>query len=132
MNIYTNYDDIKDNFVLLPNNAIIYPLLKSKNPFPVDWMQHDEYIGCEDVLYSKLRQVLDTKNIYVIIDKYESGSLAFDLVEKKYYNDSKRMAFDLFLKKYNVEKYDYMKLIMNKCEELPYESKYFRVFRSKK
>ena len=58
--------------------------------------------------------------------------MAFDLVEKKYYNDSKRMAFDLFLKKYNVEKYDYMKLIMNKCEELPYESKYFRVFRSKR
>ena len=115
MNIYTNYDDIKDNFVLLPNNAIIYPLLKSKNPFPLDWMQHAEYIGSEDLLYRKLNRILEKKNIYVIIDKYYS----------------KRMAYELIPMDYDNYWYDYMKLILKKCEELPYKSKYFRVFRSK-
>ena len=116
MNIYTNYDDIKNNFVLLPNNAIIYPLLKSKNPFPLDWMSHSEYIGSEYLLYRKLNDILEKKSIYVIIDKYNSKDIAYELIQMNY----------------DIYRYDYMKLIQNKCEELPCESKYFKLFRNKK
>ncbi len=47
--IYNSFIDkgIKDHFVLLPNNAIIYPMMNSRNPFPVDWIYRDEYLGSE-------------------------------------------------------------------------------------
>ena len=48
---------MKDRFVLLPNNAFIYPILQSRNPFPVDWMQHDEYNNSEKKLFEKIKKV---------------------------------------------------------------------------
>ncbi len=45
---------MKGHFVILPNNAAIYPLLQSQNPFPLDWMQKDEYVGAEDQLLENL------------------------------------------------------------------------------
>jgi hypothetical protein len=127
MSIYNHYPGMKDNFVILPNNAAIYPLLKSRNPFPVDWMQHDEYIGSEEFLYKKIKEVLDRNSIYVIIDKYDSQNMPFSLTQADYngHQDS-----DLFIKRYNVEKYDYMKVLMPRCVEIPDSSKYFRIYRT--
>ena len=114
MRIYNSCDNIKDHFVLIPNNAFIYPILKSKNPFPLDWLQREEYFGSEDQLLSKINDTLDSKTIYLILDKYNSKSMAFKLQEKEY---SKR-------------KYSYLDLMLKKCKEIPIDSKYFRVYQS--
>ncbi|MCX6258104.1 MAG: hypothetical protein NTW49_09465 [Bacteroidia bacterium] len=128
MSIYRQLPGAKDHFVLLPNNAVIYPLLYSRNPFPLDWMQHDEYIGSEELVYKKISQALDAGYIWVIVDKYDSQNMAFGLIPLDY---SGVQADDLFIKKYKVDKYGYMKILMSRCVELPMKFKYFRVYRTK-
>ena len=105
-------DDIQNNFVMLPNNSAIYPILKSRNPFPLDWMQHDEYIGAEQLLYEKIEEVLKTKKIYIFIDKHELKKISQKLEPKKY---------DNYL-------YDYLPLVFENCLEVEIESDFFKVF----
>ncbi|MCP4613172.1 MAG: hypothetical protein GY845_31155 [Planctomycetes bacterium] len=116
MQILNSYENIKDHFVMVPNNAIIYPLLNSRNPFPLDWLQEGEYIGSEDQLLDQINDILDSRTIYFFIDKY----------------DSKYMAYNLKQKKYNKEQYIFMDLLFNKCEKIHTDSKYFQLYKSKK
>ena len=125
--IYNSYKGMKNNFVILPNNSVLYPLLESRNPFPVDWMQHDEYIGSENLLYSRINDVLETRRIFVIIDRFDSQNMPFKLDPVDY---SGSQNDDLFIKKYQVEKYDFMKYIMPRCIEIPVNSKYFRLYKT--
>ncbi len=113
MNIYHKLD-LKNKFVLLPNNAIIYPVLGSKNPFPVDWMQGAEFVGSEQKVLRLISNVIETKDIYLLIDKY----------------DSKEMAGGFNIKHYDEHDYPYMKMIVKKCNKVPFESKYFDIYRS--
>jgi len=130
----SQFPNIKNHFVLLPNNAAIYPLMNSRNPFPVDWLQHDEYIGHEKMLYNKIDKAFEKDVIYIFIDKFNSKNMAFRL-DKMIFNGNNYNASneqnDLFLKKYKVEKYDYIPLIVSKCEILNIESKYFWILKSK-
>ena len=112
ISIYNSMDDIQNNFVMLPNNSAIYPILKSRNPFPLDWMQHDEYIGAEQLLYEKIEEVLKTKKIYIFIDKHELKKISQKLEPKKY---------DNYL-------YDYLPLVFENCLEVEIESDFFKVF----
>ena len=109
------YDSLnaKDKFVVVPNNAAIYPLLKSKNPFPLDWPQPAEYVGNENYLKDKLKEIIGNSEIYILIDKY----------------NSKLMSEKLELIDYN--QYDYFNLIFENSEEIYLNSKYFRAFRTK-
>lgn len=108
------YDSLnaKDKFVVLPNNAAIYPLLKTKNPFPLDWAQPAEYIGNESLFNSSLSQCLSNTKMYILIDKYDSKQL-----HKK-------------LELLDYKQYQYFDLIMNKCYEIHTSSKYFRIFKN--
>lgn len=105
----------KDRLVVVPNNSIFYPIYKTKNPFPLDWLQHEEYIGSEEFLFKRIKKLVNEREIYIIVDKY----------------DSKRMAAGL--KEINIsgEKYDYMPVIEKMCVPVKVESRFFRVLKSK-
>lgn len=112
INIYNHFPGMKNNFVMAPNNAIIYPVMNSKNPFPLDWLQPAEYVGSENYLYSKIEDIISKKNIYLILDIYNSKEMAFHLVPLKY------------------NQYGYLKRFKNRFVEIPVNSKFFRVFKS--
>ncbi len=108
-------DNIRDKVVVLPNNAIFYPLYKTKNPFPLDWLQYEEYIGSEEYLYNKITYKLQNEIIFLIMDKFNSKFMAYELN-------------DLII---GGEKYDYRKIIDQNCEPVEIDSEYFYVLRSK-
>ena len=128
LKIYNAIPSMKNHFLLLPNNAMIYPALRSGNPFPVDWVQHDEYIGQETNVLDKMRKVLQEENIYVLIDKYNVERIAYGLFAVDYLHLSANPENDLFLKTYRVRKYDYMPLILQYCKEVPNDYRFFRLF----
>lgn len=115
-NIYYRYEGMKGHLVFVPNNAIIYPLLKSRNPFPIDWLQGGEYVGSEEYVLAQMKRALDTKKIYVVVDKF----------------DSKYMAQQLKPKRYDAKTYGYMPLILQNCQQIPTKSKYFVLFTNRK
>ncbi len=98
-------------FVLLPNSAIIYPIIGTPNPFPLDWMQGPEFVGSEKELMQGVRTALDEKEIFFLIDKY----------------DSKRLADTLIPAKYPQNIYPYMKDLLELTKEYPINSKWFDV-----
>lgn len=108
-------ENIKDRVVVIPNNALFYPLYKTKNPFPLDWLQREEYIGSEEYLHNKINQKLQEKKIFLIMDKFNSKNMAFELS-------------DLII---GGEKYDYRDIIDNNCDEVNILSDYFFVKRSR-
>jgi hypothetical protein len=110
------YNDLnlKNNFVLLPNNAIIYPLLNSKNPFPLDWIQGAEFIGSEEKVISSISDIIRNNDIYILVDRF----------------DSKEMANGFREKEYDTINYPYMQIIEENCVSIPRESKYFSLYRS--
>ena len=87
-NIHTNkntrayYDELlriknelhipQNHLVVLPNNAAIYPLLNSGNPFPVDWAQGNEYIGAKDKMFADIKSAIKTEKLYILVDKMDS------------------------------------------------------------
>jgi len=115
LEIYNSFPDMKDNFILLPENAIIYPVLKSKNPFPIDRAVKDEILTSSDQLINTLKIVLYSKNIYIILDKYDIKAISSGFKEKKYPES------DFF----------YIKTIFDKCDKVPLNSKYFYVYKSR-
>jgi hypothetical protein len=98
-------------FVVLPNAAIIYPLLRTPNPMPLDWMQRAEFIGSEDYMEELMKKGIDGQEVFFLIDKI----------------DSKRMADSLVKAVYPEERYPYMNELKELSRELPYESKWFEV-----
>ena len=102
-------------FVVLPNAAIIYPIIDTPNPLPVDWMQGPEFIGSEDILAERIRAAVTGREIFFLIDKF----------------DSKLMADSLFPAKYPEDVYPYMKEIIDLTHEYQVESEWFSVRVSK-
>jgi hypothetical protein len=102
----------KNKFVVIPNNPIIYAITKSKNPFPLDWMQHNEYVGSENYLNEKIIQVTSNENIYLIIDNY----------------DSKKLNIGLFATNYNSYDYEYFFLLNPLQKELVLKTKFFTIY----
>jgi hypothetical protein len=117
LNIYRRFEDkgIRNHFVLLPNNAIIYPIMRSRNPFPLDWVYRDEYLGSEKQMAFMMNRALDGGRIYVILDRYDVELLAERLVPQTY----------------PLHKYFYIPELLKRCQKLPVESKYFDVYLSK-
>ena len=110
------YDSLnaKDKFVVLPNNAAIYPLLKTHNPLIIDWVQPAEYVGNEDLFNNQLNELINNSDLFILIEKYNSKLIS----EKPELLDYRE--------------YSYIDLIMNKCTEIKTNSSYFRAFKTNK
>lgn len=68
---------------MIPNNAFIYSVMHSRNPLPLDWMQHHEYIGAEEQFTEMVTQDLQENIVYLFVDKIDSklfykGIIPFD------------------------------------------------------
>ncbi|MFC2117659.1 hypothetical protein ACFLSY_03345 [Bacteroidota bacterium] len=105
---------IKDRVVVAPNNSLFYPLNNTRNPFPVDWLQREEYIGSENLLHSRIKETLEKEEIFIILDKC----------------DSKRMAGAYKEITISGEKYDYIEILTGYCEEINVNSELFFVLKS--
>ena len=98
-------------FAVLPNAAIIYPVIGTPNPLPLDWMQGAEFVGSEDYLLELFNKGVEGKEVYFLIDKF----------------DSKRIADTLIKAEFPLERYPYMPSLIDVSRDLPVESKWFNV-----
>ena len=114
-NIYKLLGFPEGRFVVLPNSAIIYPLFGSPNPLPADWMQGPEFVGSEDYLMEKIKIAITGKEIFFLIDKF----------------DSKRISDTLVPAQFPSESYPYMKELKGLTRVYDLDSKWFEVRVSK-
>lgn len=110
--IFNRFPGMKNNFVMIPNNAIIYPIMNSRNPFPVDWLQPDQYSDSEKYLYKKIKHAIQTNRIYLVLDIY----------------DSQKMAFKYSIVDYS--KFKFLKEFQDFFIEIPIKSKFFKLYKS--
>ena len=66
----------KGRFVVLPNSAIVYPVIGTPNPMPVDWMQAPEFVGSEELVKEMVGRAVKEQEVYFLIDKYNSKLFA--------------------------------------------------------
>jgi hypothetical protein len=106
----------KGRFVVLPNAAIIYPVIGTPNPMPVDWMQEAEFTGSVERLDVMIRRSLEENEIFILIDRYNSKLFGDTLVTAEFPDDV----------------YPYLPALEENSEEYPIESDWFKVRVSKK
>jgi hypothetical protein len=107
--LYNKYQGMKDHVVVAPNNAILYPVLGTKNPFPLDWLQQDEFVGSEARVMADMEMVLASGRIYVMIEKC----------------DSKFLDRGLRPLRVDTTKYPYLDMLRARCRILDDASPYF-------
>lgn len=113
--ILNELNNWKDNVVFLPGNSILYPLLKTKNPFPLDWLQVAEYKGSEEKLEKDIEKTIRKKKVYLILDKFNSNALF-----QGYYSMD-----------YETEQYiTWFNILKDKFIKLKIVSKYFYVYKN--
>ena len=113
--IYNSLPDSKNNTVVIPNNAVFYPIMKIRNPAVLDWIQPEEYSGQEKRLFEEIDYLISNNEItYFILDKV----------------DSKRLHEGSFPVFYN-ESHITHTIIAN-CKEIKVNSDFFMVFKTKK
>lgn len=113
--IYHQLDMPLGRFVVIPNGTLIYPLLDSPNPFPLDWMQGPEFVGQDSLVRKRMSDALDKEEIFVLLDRFNSKLLADTLLP---------MMFDL-------KSYSYYGDLINHTTETDVSSEWFTVRKSK-
>ncbi len=90
--IYNKLGKPRGRFVVLPNGSLIYPILDSPNPLPLDWMQGPEFVGQEKDLMDRLNKLVPGDGLFLLFDKYEMKEIAtvkktkiFDQEQYPYY-----------------------------------------------
>ncbi len=119
-NICAYYDELvrlvdslpnsNNRIVVLPHNAIFYPMLNTRNPLPLDWMQAAEYIGSEQRIIDAVVHLCSTEGYYVLIDMY----------------DAKKMHESTIL--LHTADFHYIDTIIGYCRPLQCNSKYVNVY----
>ncbi len=112
--IYDELGKPRGRFVVLPNGSLIYPLLESPNPFPLDWMQEPEFVGQDSLVSAKIREVVNMKEIYLLIDKY----------------NTKFIADTMMVMEYDKIVYPYYEEMINTTKKVDVQSKWFELRKS--
>lgn len=68
--LYVELGSPSGRFAVWPNNALIYTLLDSPDPFPLDWMQAAEFAGNEERIMKETENILLRKDIVVLVERY--------------------------------------------------------------
>ena len=126
LSLYRTNPQMRDHFALLPNNAFIYPALKSRNPFPLDWMQQDEYAGQEALVNGKIAALLKKDTLYILVDRFNTKVIADTLQAVDYFSSGSNYLHD-----WSPGKYGYMSIIQENMVEVNAGLHYFRVFTRK-
>jgi len=85
--IFIDLDQPVGRFVVLPNASLLYPLLNSHNPMPLDWMQGPEFIGQEKDLLERLTELNKMDGIYLLFDKFNSKWMSDSLIPMEFNSD---------------------------------------------
>jgi hypothetical protein len=94
---------------------LIYPLLDSKNPFLLDWMQAAEFVGNEKRLNKSTRDVLASGDLIILVEKMNVKWIA-----------TEQVAID----KWSAD-YPYLQLLDTLARPAGIESRWFNVYRTK-
>ncbi len=108
--IFTILPNSVNRTVVIPNNAVFYPIMKTQNPLSLDWVQPAEYVGQEGRLFPEVLSLIDEPGYYFIIDKIDSKIL------------------HKFLSPIVYEDGHISEMIIMSCRELEIDSEFFRVF----
>ncbi len=82
--LYNQLGQPKDRFAVIPNGAIIYPILNSASPLPLDWMQAAEFVGQDSLVIEMMRANIKERELYFLIEKYNSKLLADSLIAARF------------------------------------------------
>ena len=123
--VYSYFSDIrkiyeatglpKGRFAVWPNNPLIYRLLSSPNPFPLDWMQAAEFAGSEERLLREVKEKLSEEGMVILVERYNAKWIARDTVPLDWESGD----------------YPYLDVLRGMTVEDPSGSVWFRLFRSK-
>ena len=108
--IYTSLPGAANHTMVLPHNAAFYPLLQTRNPLPLDWMQPAEYCGSEKRVMQSLTDVCSRSGYYFIVDKYD--------VKKIHTSEIPLQQSD----------FAYLQLIIGTCNKIETQSHFFDVY----
>jgi len=112
-NIFDTLPQAKNHCVVLPHNAMFYPVFGTKNPLPLDWMQPAEFVGSEQRVIESVQQLIQKPGMYFIVDTYD--------IKKMYIRKVALFRND----------FPYLDLVEKSCQKLDSESLYFEIYRSR-
>lgn len=110
--IFRSYPGVKNNFVVIPDNPLVYPIFNSINPFPAEDLLPFEYIRFRTVIVLKMEKIIDANSVYLIIDKQYS----------------KEIMENMNTNAYNV--LQYFKEIQSRFVNIPLKSKRLMMYKS--
>ena len=113
--LYNQFGSPEGRFVVWPNNALIYPLLGTRNPFLLDWMQPAEYVGSEKRFMESTRNILASKDLVILVEKANVKCIATGRVPV----DSRSAD------------YPYLQLLDTFARPVNIESTWFKIYRTK-
>ncbi len=111
--LFKNLPNSQNHTVVFPHNAIFYPLMKTNNPAPLDWLISNEYVGVEKRVEDDFFKLISSKNLYFIVEQVDVRIISDGFFPREYGR------YDII---YN--------LIENNCQELFVETEYFKVYKT--
>ncbi|HOY39599.1 MAG: hypothetical protein KBB11_11345 [Bacteroidales bacterium] len=112
-NIFDTLPGAINHCVVLPHDAMFYPVFETRNPLPLDWMQPAEFVGNEQRVIESVQQLIQKPGMYFIIDKYDIKKLYIRKVPL-FRND-----------------FPYVNLIEKSCQKMDSKSLYFEIYKSR-
>jgi hypothetical protein len=113
--LYEDFGSPAGRFAVWPNNALIYALLDSPNPFPLDWMQAAEFAGSERRLEEAVSLVIREKDPVVLVENF----------------NIKRIISGMESVGAASPDYGYLRILDSLAQPQPVRSKWFSVYRLK-
>ncbi|MDR2011352.1 MAG: hypothetical protein LBQ22_12810 [Bacteroidales bacterium] len=110
--IYSFLDNAENNTVVFPCNAIFYPVMKTKNPMSLDWLNPYEYTGQEERIKKDLLSVIYEKDVYFIVDKIDVRIINNKIKPMVYNTD---IVYDI---------------IRENCKKIEMDSDFFEIYKS--
>jgi hypothetical protein len=87
----------KNNTIVYPHNAAFYTAFNTKNPFSLDWLITNEFVGQEKRVKSDLEKLLFRDKTYIIIDKVNIITISNNYNPSGYSNIIKEFVENNFL-----------------------------------
>lgn len=108
--IFCELPNSLDNTVVFPHNAMFYPVMKTKNPAPLDWITANEYIGQEERIIDDFNLIFEQETVYFIIEKVDVRVICLGLRKRVYESD---LVYDM---------------ITQNCHKIDLDSEFFDVY----
>jgi hypothetical protein len=110
--MYQSCGEPEGRFAIWPNNAVLYRILGSPNPFPLDWMQGPEFAGSEERVMKEVADKLTREDLFVLVEKYNVKWIAREKIPLDWSSGD----------------YPYLRLLDSLYREVPSGSEWFRLF----